>query len=450
MKIASGDMIVLCDRKAVHDLLNTKGAIYSDRPRMHLIDAMGIEGNVFVSSLNDTWKEKRKVLSHNFSPAQLDQKHFRVQEAEATVLMNDFLTQPDQFRQHIRRYSASIIHTLVHGFRAKSYDDFWGHAVFDVTAKRSECQEPGAYPPVDQFPFLMWIPERFAKWKTLAKASKNKTLSTWSEARKRVDERRERGDKRNCLIDTLLDEQEKSVSKMPKQEFDKWLGEMVEGGADTSGSAIATLLLVLAKYPEIQKKAHDEIDKVCGTDRSPLWSDFDNLPYINSLIKEGLRWRPIAPTGGPHRLRENNTYNGMLMPKDSTVFVGVWALNHDEKAFNDPEKFIPERYEGYDKLASHYAGSADWEKRDHYTYGAGRRICPGMHLAERNMWRTIAKLLWAFSLHEVEPLDVEAYHGGLTREPAPFALKIEPRGDERVATIKRELLEAREMLQLYE
>lgn len=82
LKFGSGDTIVLCDRKAVHDLLNIKGAIFSDRPRMHLIDALGIDGNVFVSSLGDTWKEKRKHVSHNFSPAQLDNKHFRVQEAE--------------------------------------------------------------------------------------------------------------------------------------------------------------------------------------------------------------------------------------------------------------------------------------------------------------------------------------------------------------------------------
>lgn len=45
--------------------------------------------------------------------------------------MNDFLVEPNQFRKHIRRYSASIIHTLVHGFRAKSYDDFWGHVCIE-------------------------------------------------------------------------------------------------------------------------------------------------------------------------------------------------------------------------------------------------------------------------------------------------------------------------------
>lgn len=127
----------------------------------------------------------------------------------------------------------------------------------------------------------------------MAKDSKNLTLNTWREARERVEKRREGGDKRDCLVDTLLDEYEKTGFPMPKPEFDRWLGEMVEGGADTSGSAVATLLLVLAKYPEIQKKAHEEIDRVCGKNRSPLWSDFDDLPYINSLIKEGLRWRPM-------------------------------------------------------------------------------------------------------------------------------------------------------------
>jgi cytochrome P450 len=95
------------------------------------------------------------------------------------------------------------------------------------------------------------------------------------------------------VVDDLLDQYEKSGSPWPTPEFNKWLGEMVEGGADTSGSAIATLILVFARYPEIQKKAQVEIDSVCGPDRSPLWSDFEQLPYINLLIKEGLRWRPM-------------------------------------------------------------------------------------------------------------------------------------------------------------
>lgn len=66
----------------------------------------------------------------------------------------------------------------------------------------------------------------------------------------------------------------------------------------------------------------------------------------------------------------------MLIPKDSTVIVPVWALHHGDE-FEDDESFRPERYLGFDKLANDYAGSSDWKHRDHYGYGAGRRICPG-------------------------------------------------------------------------
>lgn len=55
---------------------------------------------------------------------------------------------------------------------------------------------------------------------------------------------------------------------------------------------LLTIILAITKYPEVQKKAREELDKVCGEDRTPLFSDFDSLPYINCIIKEALRWRP--------------------------------------------------------------------------------------------------------------------------------------------------------------
>jgi len=55
---------------------------------------------------------------------------------------------------------------------------------------------------------------------------------------------------------------------------------------------ILTLILAFTKYPEVQTKARKELDAVCGTERTPLFSDFGRLPYINCIIKEALRWRP--------------------------------------------------------------------------------------------------------------------------------------------------------------
>jgi cytochrome P450 len=54
-----------------------------------------------------------------------------------------------------------------------------------------------------------------------------------------------------------------------------------------------TSILLLAKHPNVQKKAQAELDRICGTERLPRWSDHNDLPYINCIVKEGLRIRPV-------------------------------------------------------------------------------------------------------------------------------------------------------------
>lgn len=83
----------------------------------------------------------------------------------------------------------------------------------------------------------------------------------------------------------------------------------------------------------------------------------------------------MLKTGSPYPL--DNEIDGMFLPKGSTVVLNVWAMHHDSDTWKDPQHFIPERFESYPSLASTYAASGKWDERDHYGYGAGRRICPG-------------------------------------------------------------------------
>lgn len=94
----------------------------------------------------------------------------------------------------------------------------------------------------------------------------------------------------------------------------------------------------------------------------------------------------------------------------------------------------------------------------HYGYGAGRRLCPGVHFAERNMWRIAAKLLWAYEFSEpvdpttgdVIPIDVNAYNPGILQAPLPFNVHIKARSEQHAATIKKELGGALEFLKQWE
>lgn len=154
----------------------------------------------------------------------------------------------------------------------------------------------------------------------------------------------------------------------------------------------------------------------------------------------------------------DDEYEGMFIPKDTTLFIPTWAIHHMDSIYEDSETFNPDRYNNHEKLANDYAGSSDWAGRDHYNYGAGRRICPGIHLAERNMWRIAAKILWAFEFSEptdpltgkVSPLDANAYNPGILQAPLPFKVNIKPRSQAHIATIKEERDAALDLLKQFD
>jgi cytochrome P450 len=119
--------------------------------------------------------------------------------------------------------------------------------------------------------------------------------SVWTRARNIIEKRRAEGDKRDCIADDLLDRYNATGFPMSQHAFNNLIGELVEGGADTTSAQLLTMVLALAKNPWVQKTARAQIDPVCGTGRSPRWGeDFQALPYINAVVKEGMRWRPVS------------------------------------------------------------------------------------------------------------------------------------------------------------
>jgi cytochrome P450 len=113
----------------------------------------------------------------------------------------------------------------------------------------------------------------------------------WTDARKRVEERRLKGDKRDSIADKLLSGEVKFDIAPTESQLTNFLGLIMEGAADTVSGAMLTNILYLTKHPWVQEKARVELDRVCGVERLPNWADFEDIPYINSIIKEGLRIR---------------------------------------------------------------------------------------------------------------------------------------------------------------
>jgi cytochrome P450 len=205
---------------------------------------------------------------------------------------------------------------------------------------------------------------------------------------KAVEKRRETTGSVNCIADRILDQNEKIG--LTNHNVMLLAGVTLKGGSDTTASTLASFVQAMIAFPEVQKKAHTEIDTVIGENRIPVWSDHSSLPYVATLVKETMRWRPTAPLGVPHALSEGKFPNsnvdvvppsnaiadewvdGKLLPKGAVVFVNVWGLHHDEMKFSNSDVFDPDHYRGRTASPAEYANSADYENRDHYGFGRSR------------------------------------------------------------------------------
>ena len=83
-------------------------------------------------------------------------------------------------------------------------------------------------------------------------------------------------------------------------------------------------ILTMALHPHVQKRAQQEIDLVVGTDRMPTFEDRPSMPYIEALLREVLRWRPVFPVGLVHSTMTDDMYKGVFIPKGAYVLPNVW------------------------------------------------------------------------------------------------------------------------------
>lgn len=112
-------------------------------------------------------------------------------------------------------------------------------------------------------------------------------------------------------------------------------------------------------------------------------------------------------------------------------------MQRDPADYDDPENFIPERY--LNNPSGLKAGVAATDgKKPTYTFGAGRRICPGEAFAHNSVLLVMAKLLWAFNIIAPEPIDMRVetgFHTGLVLGPKPFKVDFVARDETKAAGI---------------
>ncbi|KAH9330482.1 hypothetical protein KI387_002590, partial [Taxus chinensis] len=232
------------------------------------------------------------------------------------------------------------------------------------------------------------------------------------------------------FIDVLISE-EKDEAISDKDAFVKATAMiMLLGGTDTSSVALEWALSLLLSHPHALEKAQDELDSKIGRNRVVVESDIRQLNYLQAIMKETLRLHPPAPLLVPHQSTEACIVGGFHIPAGTTLIINAWVIHRDEKVWNRPLEFIPERFM---EVGGGDRGIGNIYKIENefgmIPFGAGRRGCPGYSLAMCTMHITLARLLQGFNWFapDEKKIDMNEGVGATMPRAVPLKVIVQPR-----------------------
>ncbi|KAI0698606.1 CyP450 monooxygenase [Cytidiella melzeri] len=432
IRVLSTPMLIVSSADVAFDLMEKRSSIYSDR-REAAIDALtGWEFNVTFMPYGPQWRSIRRTLHQYFNMTVTPDYHDK-QTREIHAFLRRCLERTGKQLEPlcVRQTLATTIMDIVYGHRIQDMDDEYIKLIVEAFDVLIETKTTGKYW-IDFIPILRYVPpwvpgatatKYGARWHPVIQEMINKPFDAIKNG---VDPNPSMA---RDLVMKLAQEHD-PVRRREKEVSAKYAtGIAYSAGADTTYSLIQTFFCGVAMNPEVQRKAKEELDAVVGSERLPTYEDHDSLPYIQAILRECMRWIPVAPLGIPHRLTTDDYYKGFLIPEGTVVMANVWHILHDPQEYPEPERFNPDRFIKDNALNP--------EVRDPSTlaFGFGRRVCPGRHFAKDNAFLTIASVLHVFDVlpsldengKELDP--TPQMTTGVVSYPDPLHYMLKPRSE---------------------
>ncbi|KAL7748101.1 hypothetical protein RI367_006457 [Sorochytrium milnesiophthora] len=418
-------VVVLCTRKAIQEAFIGNAKAVVDRPLTALLDYMNdIAPTILVAPYGEHWRRMRTALHKVLTPKNVVERMnlepetraflkemWRVQQTAGEVPVKT-LTQFVAF---------NVIFSTAFGRRFESIDDpelqHWTEVVDELlfVAGQPTLQ--------DMFPRLArLLPARLRTGQYRRRLQESKEAQQVLLAGEIARLRKE-------LEDDSVDPDElppshirdlirmQSTLQLSDTDVASVASSMINGGLETSSTTAQWLIGQLVNQPELQHRAFAELDAVCSSEnRLPNLND--PLPFCYALIKETLRLRPPAEIIARQSV-EPFTVCGHHIPPNTAVIANL--ISSYGRGV-DPV-FNPDRWLGDSQGKDAHLG--DFLK-DMFSFGGGRRICPGINLAYQELFMVLTRLLATFELSlpaGVERLDLVPRYG-ITISPEAFNVRV--------------------------
>ncbi|XP_061668847.1 cytochrome P450 2K1-like [Syngnathoides biaculeatus] len=404
--LGSKKVVVLAGYKAVKEALVNHAEEFGDRDILRIVKQYN-DGHGVIWSNGESWKEMRRFTLTNLRDFGMGKKACEdkiIEECQHLLeVFRNFRGEAFDTTQPINYAVSNIICSIVYGNRFDYKDPEFNAMVDGMNRKIQLVGSPSA----QVYNLFPWLGKRLSQNKEFFKLTADygrKNLEIFSRLRESLNPLACRSLVESFFVRKQHLEESGITNSYFHDENLMWtVQNLFAAGTDTTAATLRWSLLLMAKYPDIQEKVHEELSRVIG-DRQVHVEDRKNLPFTDAVIHETQRLANIAPIAIPHRTSQDVTFRGYFIKKETTVYVLLTSVLHDESEWEKPHSFHPDHFLDKD---------GKFVKNDAFMpFSAGRRACLGESLARMELFLFFVTLLQHFNFRP--PLGVSENHLDLT------------------------------------
>ncbi|KDP26674.1 hypothetical protein JCGZ_17832 [Jatropha curcas] len=387
--------VVISSAEAAREVLKVNDLACCSRPQLAGAGRLSYNYlDVGLTPYGDHWRNMKKLIVLQLFSLKRVQSFRSLREEEVELFISSISNSaasetPINLTEKLFSLTANITVRMSFGFdyRGTNFDrDRFHEVVHDGEAVA------GSFSKSELFPYFGWVFD----WITSHHARTERVfheLDTFFEYAINDHLKPGRNKEKDDVIDVLLrikeEQAETGMAKFTNDNIKGVLLNLFLAGVDTSAITVNWAMAELSRNPSVMKKAQDEVRNVVGKKGRITEGDLDQLEYLKMVIKETFRLHPAAPLLLPRETISHFKINGYDIYPKTLIQVNAWAIGRDPKYWKDPEQFFPERFADSD---IDFKG----QNFEFLPFGAGRRICPGIHMATITVEIVLANLLYCF------------------------------------------------------
>lgn len=404
LKMGSRTLIMLSDAKLVHEALIEKGALFASRPRENPTRTIFSSNKFTVNAAvyGPFWRSLRRNMVQNMLSSSRLKEFRNVRENAMDKLIERLRAEAeagDGSVWMLRNARFAAFHILVVMCFGIEMDEESVQRMDHVMKTVLITLDPRID---DYLPILSPFFSKQRKRALEVRKEQIDFITPIIERRKRALQNPGSDETATSFsyLDTLFDLKIEGRKSSPSnEELVTLCSEFLNGGTDTTGTAIEWGMAQLIANPNVQEKLHDEIRSTVGDGRKIDEKDVEKMPYLQAVVKEILRKHPPTYFSLTHAATEPATLAGYDIPTDANVELFLPGISEDPKLWSDPEKFDPERFVSGREEAD-ITGVTGIKMMP---FGVGRRICPGLNMATVHVSLFLARMVQEFQWSPYPP-----------------------------------------------